>query len=49
MNIYLANQELEQFYCEHIDIEEAMHGAQDFTEWNDEPLYTLKDLELMVV
>lgn len=36
-------------YAEHINLEQAMHGAQEFFSWDGEPAYHQDDLELQVV
>ena len=36
-------------YAEHINLEQAMHGTQDFFAWDDVKPYHDDDLDLQVV
>lgn len=36
-------------YAEHINLEQAMHGAQDFFAWDDAKPYHDDDFDLQVV
>lgn len=49
MTIFQVLNEENQLYCEYMDLDKAMHGAQDFTVWDDEHYYHVEELELEVV
>lgn len=49
MTIYQVLNEENLLYCEYMDLETAMHRAQDFTVWDDAHYYHVEELELEVV
>lgn len=38
-----------QLYCEYMDLDQAMHGAQDFFVWDDSHYCQVEELALEVV
>ncbi len=49
MTIYQVLDEENHLYCEYMDLQKAMYGAQDFTLWDENHYYHVKELELEVV
>jgi hypothetical protein len=49
MTIYQVLNDDDLLYCEYMDVEKAMHSAQDLTVWDVEHYYHAEELELEVV
>jgi hypothetical protein len=49
MTIYQVLNDDNQLYCEYMDVDKAMHSAQDLTVWDVEHYYHVEELELEVV
>jgi hypothetical protein len=49
MTIYQVLDEENQLYCEYMDLDKAMHSAQDFTLWNEDHYYHVEKIALEVV
>ena len=49
MTVYQVLNEENQVYCEYLDLEKAMHSAQDLTVWDQYHYYHVEKLELETV